>query len=263
MRKYLYIFKSELISSLQYVANILAKFVIYFILIFVFINLWKYIYNDPKELINGYTMNQMIWYVMITEVLWSTLEGRKLCRKISNDVRSGNIAYNINKPYNYIGYILFSHLGEIIINFLAYIIFSFILGILLVGEFPNISMFGLIAVIISAMLATVISTLLITFLGLFAFIIEDSNPIYWIYSKCILILGTILPIEFFPTIIQSILKYSPIYVVAYGPAKLFVDFEITKMISIYIAQIIYIFLSYKLCILLYNKGVKKLNVNGG
>ena len=49
-------------------------------------------------------MNQMIWYVIITEILWMSLGGRKLCRKICEDVRGGNIAYNINKPYNYINY---------------------------------------------------------------------------------------------------------------------------------------------------------------
>ena len=73
-------------------------------MMFVFLNLWQYIYSDPNELINGYSKMQMIWYVIITEILWMSLSGRKLCKKISEDVKGGNIAYNINKPYNYILY---------------------------------------------------------------------------------------------------------------------------------------------------------------
>ena len=70
MRKYLYIYKSEIMTNLQYIFDILIGFLNYCILIFVFLNLWKYIYSDSNELINGYNMNQMIWYVIITEILW-------------------------------------------------------------------------------------------------------------------------------------------------------------------------------------------------
>ena len=104
MRKYIFIFKSEIMSNLQYIFNIVTGFIGCFIMLFIFLNLWQYIYADPNELINGYNMNQMMWYVTITEVLWSIIGGRNLCKKISNDVRSGNIAYNINKPYNYSQY---------------------------------------------------------------------------------------------------------------------------------------------------------------
>ena len=109
----------------------------------------------------------------------------------------------------------------------------------------------------------IISTLLITFIGLFSFIIEDSNPFYWVYSKLILVLGTIFPIEYFPKVIQPILKFSPIYVTCYGPAKLFVNFSYSNLLMIIIFQIIYIIIGWILCTLLYKKGVKNLNVNGG
>ncbi len=95
MKKYFYIYKTELMSNLAYFFNILAGFISCFLMLFIFLNLWKYIYSDSNEIINGYTMNQMIWYVIITEILWMSVGGRLLCRKISDDVRSGNIAYNI------------------------------------------------------------------------------------------------------------------------------------------------------------------------
>ena len=129
MKKYIYIFKSELMSNLQYIFDILVGFISYCIMIFIFFNLWKYIYNNPSELINGYSMNQMIWYVIVTEILWMSLGGRGLTKKICNDVRSGNIAYNINKPYNYVAYILFSHLGIFFIKFLLLIIQKILLKV--------------------------------------------------------------------------------------------------------------------------------------
>lgn len=263
MKKYLFIFKSEIMTNLQYVFNILTGFIGYFIMLFIFLNLWQYIYSDPNEVINGYTMNQMIWYVIITEILWSVLGGRKLCRKIIDDVRGGNIAYNINKPYNYIGYCLISHLGTATIKAIMYIILGMLTGFIFLGSFPNLNIISVLAVLLTGIFATVISTLFIICIGLFSFIIEDSNPFYWLYSKLILVVGTIFPIEYFPKVIQPILNFSPVYVVCYGPAKLFVNFSLESFITIIFAQVIYIGIAWELCTLLYKKGVENLNVNGG
>ena len=252
-----------MMTDLQYISNILLGFIGYFIVMFIFLHVWSYIYSSPDEIINGYTINQMIWYITITEILWNILKGKKYCQRIVDDVRGGNIAYNISKPYNYIIYSLASHLGSCVIRAILYIVFGLVLSYIFLGSFPNIDAIGILAVLITGIFATIISTLLITFIGLFSFFIEDANPFYWLYSKIILVLGTTFPIEYFPKVIQVILSYSPIYVVSYGPAKLFVDFSWNSFIHILIAQVIYIFISYILCTLIYNKGVKKLNVNGG
>lgn len=263
MKKYLFIFKTEIINNLQYITDILFGFIGYFIVLFVFLNLWKYIYSDQSALINGYNMNQMIWYVIITEILWSILGGRIYSKKIANDVKGGNIAYNMTKPYNYILYSLFTHLGTCLVRAIMYILLGTFIGYIFLGSFPSLTLAKIFAVILTCILATIISTLLITSIGLISFFIEDSSPIYWIYSKTILMLGTMFPIEFFPKTMQLILTYSPIYVVSYGPAKLFVDFSLNNFANILIAQLIYILITYSLCALIYKKGVKKLNVNGG
>lgn len=263
MKKYLLIYKFEIMSNLQYVFNLLTGFVSFCVLMLIFYNLWGYLYSDPSQLINGYSMKQMIWYVIITEVLWMSLNGRNLCKKIAEDVRGGNIAYNINKPYNYILYSTFSSLGRTTIKFVILMFIGGILGFVFLKGFPNINIFKFLVVFISMILAMIINTLLVVFVGLISFYIEDANPLYWVYSKFILILGTLFPIEFFPKLLQPIVSYSPIYVVSYGPAKLFVNFNWTLAIQVIISQIIYLFFAYLICLLLYRKGVRQLNVNGG
>ena len=79
----------------------------------------------------------------------------------------------------------------------------------------------------------------------------------------ILVLGVLFPIEYFPGILAQIMRYSPIYVTCYGPAKLFVDFSWQAAITILISQIIYLYIAWAMCYALYKKGVKKLNVTGG
>lgn len=263
MRKYIYIFKFEIMNSLQYVFNILSRIVGYFVMTYIFVNLWNYIYSDSNQLINNYTMNQMIWYVIFTELLWFIVGGRKFCAQISADVKGGNIAYNMNKPYSYIWYWVSAHLGESVLKAIIFTILSIIMGIVFVGSIPTQSFLGILGIILVSILAIVINTLFIIFIGLFSFIIEDSTPFYWLYSKMILVLGTLFPIEFFPIFLQGILRYSPIYVLSYGPARLFVEFSWGDFAKLFAVQIIYLLIAYVMCALTYKKGVKKLNVNGG
>lgn len=263
MRKYFYLFKSEVMSSLQYIVSVFVNFIVFFLLIFVFLCLWQYMYADPEELINGYSMHQMMWYLIATESLYTVVGGRKFCRKIAEDVKGGNISYNLNKPYSYIEYRLFSHLGEILVKGLVFLSGAIILGAVFTGQLPHLSLGEVLAVAVSFVLSYIISTIVMIVLGLFSFFIEDSSPLYWLYSKFILVFGTIFPIEFFPVIVQPLLRYSLIYVVSYGPANLLVDFGWEKFLNVTIAQIIYIGIVYGLATLIYRKGVKKLNVNGG
>ena len=113
MRKYLYIYKSTLIKNLTYIYNILIGFIYFFIIMIVLMNLWQYIYEDPSNMINGYTLNQMMWYVLITEALWYATKNKVLTNEVSQDIRTGDVAYKINKPYNYIFYIMAKYFGEI------------------------------------------------------------------------------------------------------------------------------------------------------
>ena len=96
-----------------------------------------------------------------------------------------------------------------------------------------------------------------------SFWIEDSTPFHWIYDKMILLIGTMFPIEMFPQYLRPIIKCTPIYVVTYGPAKLLINFSLQNFVQILLAQIIYLFVATTLTLILYEKGVKKLNVNGG
>lgn len=79
----------------------------------------------------------------------------------------------------------------------------------------------------------------------------------------ILLIGTMFPIEMFPQYLRPIIKCTPIYVVTYGPAKLLINFSLQNFVQILLAQIIYLFVATILTLILYEKGVKKLNVNGG
>ena len=263
MRKYLYIYKATLIESLSYITNILLGFINFIVMMFIFLNLWQYMYSDSTQIINGYTMEQMIWYVLITETLLFGTRNKSLIKQISQDIKTGNVAYNINKPYNYVFYIIAKHFGEITIKFIAFAIIGWLTGLFFVGPIQNFNVMNLPLIIVTVLLGVLINSVLRIAISIISFWIEDSTPFHWVYDKLILVLGTLFPIEMFPKIIRPILKCTPIFVVTYGPAKLLIDFSMSNFIQVLIAQIIYLIITITLIIILYERGVKKLNVNGG
>jgi len=262
VKKYLNIFKATIINELQYVSDIFLGFLSFIIKIFIFMQLWNYLYDDPSSLIAGFFKNQMIWYVIITEMIWYGTGNKTLTTQIPNDIKSGSIAYTLNKPYSYVTYIIVKNFGEIIIKFLLYVILALIMGFIFVGPI-EFNVINLPFIILIFFLAFIINACIRIIISLLSFYIEDSTPFHWLYDKLLLILGTMFPIEVFPKFFQPILKYTPIYVVTYGPAKLVIHFSMNLFINVLLIQLLYLLIVIVLLIIIYKKGVRKLNVNGG
>ena len=263
MKKYLYILKTTFLDSIQYVSSILFKFIGYFITIFIMFSLWSYIYGDSSNIINGYTLTQMMWYILMAEIITYGSSSKILSDEITGDIKNGNIAYHINKPYHYLGYIFMKYLGDSIIRVFLYAIVSIALAILFVGFLPGFSILNMGYIIISFILAFIINGIIRLTISLISFWIEDADPFHWIYHKIILVLGVFFPVEMFPGVFGKIISFTPAYVIIYGPSKLIVDFSLSMFKTILLAQIIYLIIAFTLMMIIYSKGVRKVNVNGG
>lgn len=263
MRKYAVIYRSVLLENLQYAANVAMGFFSYFVFIYIFIKLWGYIYRTPEELIAGYTKEQMIWYVMMTEMIWFGSNVGSVAGEVAGNIRSGNIAYLMNKPYHYTLYILTKYTGEWSIRMPMYAMLAVVIGAAMVGPLPRFRMWEVPAMAFCVILGLTINAVFKLCISLFSFWIEDTTPFQWLYDKVILVVGTIFPIEIFPESLQPLFKLTPIYTVCYGPAKLIVDFSAEKCVEILAAQMLYLAAGCGLMFLIYRKGVRKLYVNGG
>lgn len=261
MKKYLYIFKYTFINELSYFSKIVFSLISYFMHIFVLYNVWRYVYQDNNT-IGGLSLNQMMWYLILAElIMMATSKAAR--NKPIEDIKSGSITYIMNKPYSYMGYVFTSYLSEGLIRLIIMVPVSILFGYIFVGSLQDFNIKYLIFMVISFIIGYSINGLIQLLLSLFSFYIEDATPLHWVYNKILLIFGVFFPIDMMPKVLQGILKYTPAYVVSYGPTKLMVDFDLMDAIKIISAQCIYIVIIIILLNLLYRRGVKKLNVNGG
>lgn len=262
MRKYLYTFKSSFIESFNYVPAILFKFISFLISMFIMYSIWGYIYQDKSQIINNFNLAQMMWYLLISEI-FTYGQGPIATSEMTKDIRNGNIAYNINKPYNYVFYVLTRHLADGTIRVFLFSITCIIIGFLFVGPIPNFSIVYFPFMLITALLGYVINSLIKILIGMSSFWTEESAPFHWIYNKILLIFGVFFPIDMFPKWLRPVLLYTPVYTVIYGPVMLIIKFSYSLFIKVLFAQFIYLIIVLILLVIVYRKGVKKLNVNGG
>lgn len=262
MKKYLNITKMVILEKSQYLYNQLFKTIMYAIFIYIFLQLWKYMYSD-SNIIAGYTLVQMVWYVAFTEIIFGGLLPRTIRKELSEEIRSGKIAYILNKPFNYVYYVLSKYAGEVVVGLLTYLTTGVVISYLIIGPLEQFSLMSIPFIFISLILASLIMGLIYILISLTAFWVEENKPFFWIYEKLLLCVGVLFPLEIFPITLQPFIKFSPVYVTMYAPAKMVVDFSYSKFFETFIFQIGYVLFFVALCALVYKKGVKKLNVNGG
>lgn len=259
-KKYLTVFKISISNNLVYVTNFISGNLFIAFILFIYLNLWTNIYRD-RNVISGFTMKQLMWYLFMTEVI--SLAKSDIFKSVGRDVKSGNIAYLISKPYNYILYNYFNSLGEIILKTITNAFIAGFVTYIFVGLI-DINLVAIPVVALSMFLSISINFFILVCLSLTSFWFEENTAFYWIYSKLIFIIGGMLiPIEMFPVWLKGIALKLPFAYVTYGPAKLFVNFSINKAYEILSYQFIYFAIFMMLSVFIYERGVKALNVNGG
>lgn len=262
MKKYLYIFKTTLIERIQYIFNLAFDFIWFGLVIFILTSIWRYIYSDVI-IINGYTVNQIMWYALLAEAFWLGSTNRTFSEEISYDIKSGNIACKINKPYNYIFFSFSKYFGGIFLKLLFFVLVSVTLGIIFIEPLQNFHIRNLPLLTLVYILGAIITSAIFIIISLSSFWLEENKSIYWVYNQVIIILGVKFPLEMLPIHLQPIFKVTPIFACVYGPMKLTVDFSMRVFCQIIIAQILWLLGSIFLALFMYEKGIKKINANGG
>lgn len=262
MRKYLQIFKISYKENKVAFVNTVLSMVSFVIIMIVFYNLWRYMYTNVNSTIAGYTLNQMIWYLICAEIIAMSMNGRHLVAGINNDIRSGKIAYMLTKPYNYYLYSVVNNMGEVIFKLSFIVLLTMPASMFLLGvEYLSFAM--ILPMTLSLVLAGLVASTFYGVIGLSAFWTEDANPFYWMISKFFLLFGVFFPPEFFPSSIKYIIEYSPIYSMFSGTAKLMSQFSWELFLKVTISQVFYTALFIGLGLLVYKKGVRRVNLNGG
>lgn len=265
-------------SRLRYLWDLVGSTVFLAVVMFVFVRLWTVTYESnasatssaasaggaasgAASLIAGFSLAQMIWYLVATETIIMSM--LPIHRHIEREIKDGDVAIRLNKPYSFLGYHWSVFIGEGLLKAVILILVGGFVALVSVGPI------GFHIASIPALIVTFIFTATLNFMygaliGLMAFWTEDISGFYFIFDRMKWLLGGFLmPIAVFPDWLQQIAGWLPFSLMIYRPARMAVEFDWSGWADLSIRQLGLILVMGFISQGVYRLGVRRLDVNGG
>lgn len=257
LKKYWEVFLFSLKAQINFLPNYIFSLISFGIFIFIFNNLWEYLLVG-KELV-GFTKQELLWYIIVAELV--TCSSPRFYNNIADMIKTGDIAVLLTKPI-YLPYYFFAENVTTFIKVGIYLIFGILIGLFFAGsiEMTIVKVFLFAIALVFGILTNILIEIII---GLTAFYTEENKAVHLILQK----LGFFLvftPLEFYPDFFQKVLLCLPTTYGFYVPAKIFSNYPgLSNAIFLVGMEILMFFILMMMIYVLYKKGVKKINVNGG
>lgn len=189
---------------------------------------------------------------------------RRIARDISQDVLNGSVELRVGKPLSFVGWAVAVRVGRGIPDLVLALACIGTMTWIVAGAPPVPVSLGWAAPSLALIVGGTLTTLCVyTCVGLTAFWIEDSDPVFWIVDKAIMVLGgSFVPVALFPDWLRSIADYTPLGAALFATRIFTSDFAGAwpRLVGL---QLLWMTLSALLMWLLWRRASLRLSVNGG
>lgn len=266
MRVYWEIVKNNYKSNFAYRFNFIVSIFSNIIVFFIQFNIWRAIYSDVSMIsssVGEIDLNEMITYLIISTCI-SIIINTNILGAIGNSIQSGQIATELARPLNFNLYLFFNSLGNNIFQILFQMVPSLIIMLLffdiILPTFVNFVLF-----LIALLFAYLINYMLRYLLGSLAYWYMSVWHFDLLIAEVISIFaGAYIPIWFFPKALLQLSSLLPFQLIYYFPLSVyFGKYSIGEVVSFYLLQVFWITELFVLSALVYNRGIKKLVIQGG
>ena len=276
LKKYFPFYKAGAMSMMAYKFNIFSWFFIsilqWICLVFLWLSIYKSSENGINSVINGFTFQEMIVYIILINISSFTMFISDTFDQISDEIKDGTIAISFIRPISYRGRLIAQVLGTVSASFLilglpsltvALLLFKF-LGFLtyssLAHFFASI-IFFFFSMIFAVLLNDSINFLLgtVCFYTMQAFGLNQMRQVVVGFLS-----GAFVPISFFPGIFGKIVNFLPFAGLAQNPVLILQGKTTLFQSTLILGKNILWFAVFELfCALSFYTASKKITVQGG
>lgn len=269
MSFYLTYIKNKLRTAGTYKINSILRMLNRFIFMVVQIEIWKlvYGYDFTKKITSNYgyiSLNNMIFYTIMSHIIFILIQSNSL-KDVNNKISTGDIALQLNKPYNFFTLTLADSVGESLIALLLQAVPLLLFAVVFFHSTVSLSLSHFIIFIFSLINGFMIYFLLNFILSLVSFWVVQTGPLEMILSGLIKIFsGVWIPLWFFGetmTYVSSFLPFEGIYFI---PLSILIGkMNNNDMIYHLIQQMIWIIILFAIEKIIWRSGINKLVLQGG
>jgi len=251
-------------THLAYLADFFLRSLFLVVIMFAFFQLWRTTFGTMgAERIGGFSLREMMWYLAMTESL--VLSMPRLSFLIDEQVKTGQLAYFLCRPHNYLLYLFGTYIGETLVRFPVNLLIAGGLAFATVGP-PPLEAGVLPGLAAAVLLGFSLNFIIVAAIGLLAFWSEDTSSFYLLYSRFLMIVGGMLiPLDVMPEAVRRVAALLPTNLIVYGPARLFVGHgaRAAEVWALLGRQGLWLLILGLGLAWLYRLGVKRVNVQGG
>jgi ABC-2 type transport system permease protein len=224
--------------------------------VFVAVNcsVWFAIYDyNSLDTLNGFTLEEMLnyqaWNLVVTYMIRSHRSS-----SLSDDIRLGKITSFLVYPFEFWRYYYSSYFGFQMIQVIVAIITILVLYSL--GLITNLSPSSIINGFLFSLSVGVLWCTLEFLAGTAAFWLEETWVFRYVLElTAVLLSGAIIPITFFPEMLQKILVYTPFPYLGSIPIQIFSGTYENDILLAYFSIIIWISIFSYITKIVWKKGV--------
>jgi ABC-2 type transport system permease protein len=191
-----------------------GRVVFFAVILGVFSSLWRAIAEagmpiaaDPKRL---------VWYLATTE--WIILSAPPIHVQLQESIRRGDVVCRLGRPVSYVGSTFAEALGLLAVRAPLLVATAWACAFAFTGWIPPLAL--LVWTLPFGFAAAMLITGMCLWIGLLAFWLEDVSPVFWVAQKLLFLFGGLmLPLELYPSAIQTAAAWTPFPTMLAGPAS--------------------------------------------
>ena len=257
MRKYLAFAQLGFREARAEPGEILGRIAFFAMLLGVFSAVWKAAaesapgLRDPRE---------MLWYIALTE--WVVMSAPLVQFQMADDIRRGDVAYQIARPASWLGARLAHGLGALALRAPVMLVVACGTAWMVAGRPARPATLGI--AIAFGFVAIGVVTLFHVGVGVLAFWLGDVAPAYWVWQKLLFVVGgMLLPLQFYPDGFVQFAVLTPFAAFLAGPASFTTRAPVYPATVLALALVMWAAVGWGISRALFRRAVHRLQINGG
>ncbi len=257
--KYFAIYKLSFVHAFKNYKAMIGLSIFLMTCLIIFAHLWKI--AAAKNGMVLYNAEQLLWYIAFNE--WIIVSIPDIQEDMEEDLRSGRLAYLLPRPISYLGSTFCEALGALSANLFVLCCVTFLFTWVQVGSLPFHTL-GLPISIFFGIFAGTVAIIFQMLIGLSAFWLHESAPLFWIWEKMLFIFGGLmLPLTIYPEWLQMLAYCTPFPAILGARSALALDFSIATIAILTVNLLTWATIGILCLLFFYRKAQRILNVEGG
>lgn len=258
MRKYVSFFRIAAVQAARQRGDLYARVSFMAVILGVFTALWRAVAEAGMPL--ALDRSSLVWYLAATE--WILMSAPALHEEIESEIRRGDVAYQLGRPFSYLAALVAQGLGMLAVRAPIVGIAAFASAFAFTGQVPDAASFAYVVPFGVAAMTLVFGLYIL--IGLTAFWLGDVSPVFWIVQKLLFVLGGLmLPLPLYPPWMQRVAAGTPFPSLLAGPAGFLVARAQGDGLRLAVDLAVWGVAMALATHLVFRRAVRTLDVNGG